>query len=196
MGKKKFYVVWKGVEPGVYDSWTDCQLQIKGYKGALYKSFDTREEAEKALAAPPHHYLHPKKETEHQPLEQRLPAGFDLNCLAVDAACSGNPGPMEYRGVYLLTGQEIFHFGPVYGTNNIGEFLAIVHALALLKQKGIQMPVYSDSRNALSWQDRRLVPHDRTCRKMAQRKYIHDSFTEMGNRKVGRGAGRLWTKVD
>ena len=48
MGKKKFYVVWKGVEPGVYDSWTDCQLQIKGYKGALYKSFDTREEAEKA----------------------------------------------------------------------------------------------------------------------------------------------------
>ena len=151
MGKKKFYVVWKGVEPGVYDSWTDCQLQIKGYKGALYKSFDSREEAEKALVTPPHHYLHSKKETASQPLEQRLPSGFDLNCLAVDAACSGNPGPMEYRGVYLLTGQEIFHFGPVYGTNNIGEFLAIVHALALLKQKGIQMPVYSDSRNALGW---------------------------------------------
>ena len=103
------------------------------------------------MAAPPHHYLHPKKEAENQPLEKRLPSGFDLNCLAVDAACSGNPGPMEYRGVYLMTGQEIFHFGPVYGTNNIGEFLAIVHALALLKQKGIQMPVYSDSRNALSW---------------------------------------------
>lgn len=151
MGKKKFYVVWKGVEPGVYDSWTDCQLQIKGYKGALYKSFDSREEAEKALVTPPHHYLQSKKETTNQPLEQRLPSSFDMNCLAVDAACSGNPGPMEYRGVYLLTGQEIFHFGPVYGTNNIGEFLAIVHALALLKQKGIQMPVYSDSRNALSW---------------------------------------------
>ena len=74
-----------------------------------------------------------------------------MNCLAVDAACSGNPGPMEYRGVYLLTGQEVFHFGPVYGTNNIGEFLAIVHALALMKQKNISMPVYSDSRNALSW---------------------------------------------
>ena len=151
MGKKKFYVVWKGVEPGVYDSWTDCQLQIKGYKGALYKSFDTREEAEKALVTPPHHYLQPHKQTANQSLEKRLPSGFDLNCLAVDAACSGNPGPMEYRGVYLLTGQEIFHFGPVYGTNNIGEFLAIVHALALLKQKNISMPVYSDSRNALSW---------------------------------------------
>lgn len=74
-----------------------------------------------------------------------------MNCLAVDAACSGNPGPMEYRGVYLLTGQEIFHFGPMYGTNNIGEFLAIVHGLALMKQKGINMPIYSDSRNALNW---------------------------------------------
>ena len=71
--------------------------------------------------------------------------------LYTDGACSGNPGPMEYRGVYLLTGQQIFHYGPVYGTNNIGEFLAIVHALALMKQKGISMTIYSDSRNALSW---------------------------------------------
>jgi len=71
--------------------------------------------------------------------------------LAVDAACSGNPGPMEYRGVHLPSGQQVFHFGPMYGTNNIGEFLAIVHALALMKQKGIEMPVYSDSYNAILW---------------------------------------------
>lgn len=77
--------------------------------------------------------------------------GYTLEAVAVDAACSGNPGPMEYRGVYLRTGQVIFHFGPVYGTNNIGEFLAIVHALALMKQKGVNMPIYSDSRNAILW---------------------------------------------
>ena len=71
--------------------------------------------------------------------------------MAVDAACSGNPGKMEYRGVHLPSFQQVFHFGPLYGTNNIGEFLAIVHALALLKQKGIDMPVYSDSRNAIAW---------------------------------------------
>ena len=51
MAKQKFYVVWEGVTPGVYTSWTDCQLQIKGYEGAKYKSFDTREEAERALSA-------------------------------------------------------------------------------------------------------------------------------------------------
>ncbi|MBM6757634.1 viroplasmin family protein [Bacteroides mediterraneensis] len=152
MAKKKFYVVWKGVNPGVYASWTDCQLQIQGYKGAIYKSFDTEEEAAQAFATPAHVYLHRHREpTVQEPSGKQLPENFDLNCLAVDAACSGNPGPMEYRGVYLLTGQEIFHFGPVYGTNNIGEFLAIVHGLALLKQKQLNMPLYSDSRNALLW---------------------------------------------
>ena len=119
MAKQKFYVVWEGVTPGVYTSWTDCQLQIKGYEGAKYKSFDTREEAERALAT--------------------------------SAACSGNPGPMEYRGVHIASRQEVFHFGPTKGTNNIGEFLAIVHGLALLKQKGFDMPIYSDSVNAISW---------------------------------------------
>ncbi len=145
---KKFYVVWKGVNPGIYTSWTDCQLQIKNYKGAMFKSFATREEAEQALASPAYTSL---RKSERPKEKGRLPEGFDTNCLAVDAACSGNPGKMEYRGVYVLTGQEIFHFGPVYGTNNIGEFLAIVHGLALLKQKNIQMTVYSDSVNALSW---------------------------------------------
>ena len=69
----------------------------------------------------------------------------------MDAACSGNPGMMEYRGVYIGTGEEVFHFGPLYGTNNIGEFLAIVHGLALLKQKGLTLPIYSDSVNAQLW---------------------------------------------
>jgi ribonuclease HI len=154
MAKKgtKYYVVWKGVSPGVYDSWTDCQLQIKGYEGALYKSFPTREMAEEAFAASAFHYVGARAPKAKTPAaERRLPEGFDTHCLCVDAACSGNPGPMEYRGVYLLTGQQVFHFGPVYGTNNIGEFLAIVHALALMKQKGVVMPLYSDSRNALNW---------------------------------------------
>lgn len=148
--KKKYYVVWKGVSPGIYTSWTDCQLQIKGYDGAQYKSFETLEEAEHALASSPFHYIG-KNASQKEDTPKQLPENFDMNCVAVDAACSGNPGPMEYRGVYLLTGQEIFHFGPVYGTNNIGEFLAIVHALALMKQKNISMTIYSDSRNALSW---------------------------------------------
>ena len=81
-----------------------------------------------------------------------LPAQVDANAWAVDAACSGNPGPMEYQAIDLATGAQVFHFGPVHGTNNIGEFLAIVHALALLEKQGIQnKTIYSDSYNAILW---------------------------------------------
>ena len=81
-----------------------------------------------------------------------LPTEVRANAWAVDAACSGNPGPMEYQCVDLQTGYNVFHFGPVHGTNNIGEFLAIVHALALMDKQGIRDKViYSDSRNAILW---------------------------------------------
>ncbi|HJD75584.1 MAG TPA: ribonuclease H family protein [Bacteroides reticulotermitis] len=150
MAKQKFYVVWEGVTPGVYTSWTDCQLQIKGYEGAKYKSFDTREEAERAVSSSPYAYIgkNAKKKTQ---TPTTYPSSVLDNSLSVDAACSGNPGPMEYRGVHVASRQEIFRFGPMKGTNNIGEFLAIVHGLALLKQKKFDMPIYSDSMIAISW---------------------------------------------
>lgn len=157
MKKAKFYVVWEGVAPGIYTSWTDCQLQTKGYEGAKYKSFETREDAEKAFASSPYTFIgkgtkktgtSKARETNGALLSS---AAIMDNSLAVDAACSGNPGKMEYRGVHVASRQEIFHFGPVYGTNNIGEFLAIVHGLALLKQKEFDMPIYSDSVNAINW---------------------------------------------
>lgn len=155
MGKHKFYVVWQGVTPGIYTSWTDCELQIKGFEGARYKAFNTREEAEHALASSPFQYIGKNAKRKETPsptsLTGEYPPAVIQNSLAVDAACSGNPGPMEYRGVYVGNQQEIFHYGPVKGTNNIGEFLAIVHGLALLKQKGYDMPIYSDSKNAISW---------------------------------------------
>ena len=147
---KKFYVVWNGLTPGIYHSWDDCQAQIKGVKGAVYKSFDSKEEAERAYVSPAYEYMKKKVVTPTFTLDT-LPSVVERYALAVDAACSGNPGPMEYRGVYLGDGKEIFHFGPVHGTNNIGEFLAIVHALAMLDKQGLKMTIYSDSRTAIGW---------------------------------------------
>ena len=154
---KKYYVVWNGLNPGIYHSWDDCQAQIKGVKGAVYKSFDSKEEAERAYASPAYEYVAPSNSPKEENSKSAMPAatplrpGIGTYALAVDAACSGNPGPMEYRGVYLGDGKEIFHFGPVHGTNNIGEFLAIVHALAMLDKQRLKMTIYSDSRTAISW---------------------------------------------
>lgn len=72
--------------------------------------------------------------------------------IAVDGACGGNPGPGEYRGVFVETGKELFHFGPIEGaTNNIMEFLAIVHGLGFLEKQNLYLPIYSDSVNAQIW---------------------------------------------
>lgn len=160
--KPKFYVVWVGLTPGVYTDWESCRAQVNGVAGARYKSFPSRQEAEEAFANAPA-YASTKNETPHRkytvssrkPLDAAdlllLENGPNVDAWAVDAACSGNPGRMEYRGVNILTGEQLFHFGPVHGTNNVGEFLAIVHALALQQQRGITKTIYSDSQNALLW---------------------------------------------
>jgi ribonuclease HI len=150
MIKKKWYVVWKGAEPGIYDTWIGCKRQTDNFENALYKSFESEEEAVKAYQSDPWKYVGKNK----LPKSTRpaISTGIIRNSLSVDAACSGNPGRMEYRGVYTGDGEEIFHVGPFEcGTNNIGEFLALVHGLALLKKQNSPLPVYSDSANAIAW---------------------------------------------
>jgi len=151
--KSKFYVVWKGLNPGIYEHWEECKLQVEGQEGAKYKAFDTREEALKAFENGFESYIKKTNTFKTKPLTSYSSSNKPiLNSISVDAACSGNPGDMEYRGVYTATGQEIFHIGPLKkGTNNVGEFLALVHGLAFLKKQESTPPIYSDSRNAITW---------------------------------------------
>lgn len=166
--KQKYYVVWRGNRPGIYDSWEECQAQVKGVAGAQFKSFETPELARAAYARPYSEAV----EFPSRPAASKETATTDalfidengmtavregvvnppvLDSLAVDAACSGNPGVMEYQGVYVASRTQIFHFSAPVGTNNIGEFLAIVHGLAYLKKNNLKQIIYSDSVNAINW---------------------------------------------
>lgn len=154
--RKKFYVVWNGYATGVFDSWEECQLQTKGYPGAKYKSFDSQEAAVEAYRGDPAEQIELLASiAKHRPAPVNYESFPDirLDSLAVDAACSKNPGPVEYQGVWVRTGERIFHVGPIEGgTNNIGEYLALVHGLALLKSQGRpNTPIYTDSRTARAW---------------------------------------------
>ena len=156
MSKNKFFVVWKGKQPGIYSSWEECKQQVHQFEGALFKGFATEEEAKKAFESLPWKYIDIRNNAQNKSSGKKgKKASIGqpiMESISVDAACSGNPGLLEYRGVYTKTGKEIFHQGPFRnGTNNIGEFLAIVHALALMKQNNSQLPLYSDSRTALKW---------------------------------------------
>jgi ribonuclease HI len=139
------------VTPGVYSSWNEAKVQVEGYDGALYKSFPSKEQAEEAFNDNPWQYIGKGAEKKKKASTPNNSA-IIRDSLSVDAACSGNPGLLEYRGVYVKTGEQVFHQGPFEkGTNNVGEFLALVHGLALLKQKGVNIPIYSDSVNAIKW---------------------------------------------
>lgn len=154
MSKKKFYVVWNGRKKGVFTSWKVCKEQIEGFENAQYKSFANLEEAE--IASKKKYLDYKGKNTTQQqisPSEKNKYGTPILQSISVDAACSGNPGKMEYRGVLTHNKKEIFRKGPYQnGTNNIGEFLALVHGIALLKSKNKEdIPIYSDSKIAMSW---------------------------------------------
>jgi len=150
--KPKWYVVWAGVTPGVYTSWEKAKVQIHEFPGAKYKSYENQQQAEAAFGQG-----YPVISSSRHPV---IPSS--RNCLlpsfAVDAACDMTTGVMEYRGVDVETGAEIFGMGPYQGSsNNHGEFLAIVHCLAFCKQRGLSEPIYTDSRTALSWVKHRLA---------------------------------------
>ncbi|MFD3259535.1 ribonuclease H [Paenibacillus lentus] len=157
MAKQKFYVVWVGKKPGVYHSWAECQEQTNQYFDAKFKSFNSSKEAEQAFQDG--WQMHWGQKSTAKPVHEKPNLlvkdqieEIDMDSISVDVGCSGNPGIVEYKGVDTQTGELLFYHGPIQkGTNNLGEFIAIVHGLAYLKKKGSNKTVYSDSRTALSW---------------------------------------------
>lgn len=151
--KQKYYVVWQGHNPGVYATWNECLAETKGYPQAKYKSFATLQEAEKAFEEgfSKHIDFSGRSATVKPAISEEARQAINWESMAVDAACAGNPGVMEYQGVDTKSGMRIFHQKFPLGTNNIGEFLALVHALALLKKEGKNTPIYSDSKIAMGW---------------------------------------------
>ena len=148
--KQKYYVVWVGAVSGVYKDWDSCNAQIRGYPVAKFKSFKTLAEANEAFGESPSNHIVKKGS---KPKKVHTQQGIIRQSLSVDAACSGSPGIMEYQGVWTHNHEPVFHKGPFsWGTNNVGEFLALVHGIAFLKKRGMHdTPIYSDSRTALSW---------------------------------------------
>ncbi len=152
--KTKFYVVWKGRKTGVFTSWDDCKEQTNGFDGAVFKSFETKELAEKAFHSSSYDYIGKDKKVVSQLSEEELLLiGSPIEeSIAVDGAWDNNTGLVEYQGVNYKTKEVLFHVGPLEdGTINMVEFLAIVHALALSKQEEWTLPIYSDSKIAIGW---------------------------------------------
>ncbi|WP_430810799.1 MULTISPECIES: viroplasmin family protein [unclassified Carboxylicivirga] len=152
MAKNKFYVVWVGAMPGIYSSWPACQAQIKGFPAAKYKGFASKEEAERAFRSDYKQYMSgAAKGSKGGVSSINSRKNIVEHSISVDAACSGNPGVMEYQGVYTKDGRQLFHKKFDLGTNNIGEFLALVHGISYLQKNNLNLPIYTDSKIAMGW---------------------------------------------
>ncbi|WP_430467201.1 viroplasmin family protein [Winogradskyella ouciana] len=185
--KKKYYTVWKGHNTGVFESWDDCKAQIKDFKGAQYKSFTTFDAAKKAYRDGPKDYIGKSKSFKSELSNELLKkiGQPNYNSISVDAASSGNPGKMEYRGVDTKSKKQLFIQGPFEeGTNNIGEFLAIVHGLAFLKQHKSDRIIYTDSKTAMSW------VRKKTCNTKLERNNKNKDLFELVDRAV------KWLKIN
>ncbi len=188
--KQKYYVVWQGKKPGIYTDWDECKEQVVGVQGAQYKGFDSMAEAEAAIRLPYSSVVSSNTSKssstsltsvltiDENGMTAVLPGTENapvLDALAVDAACSGNPGVMEYQGIYIPTRTQVFHYKTPKGTNNIGEFLAIVHGLSYLKKHRLNQIIYSDSVNAISWVRQKVckskLPEDASTAELWD--YIH-----------------------
>lgn len=153
---KKYYVVWAGFKPGIYNTWEDCKQQVTGFDRAKYKSFKTKDEAEDAYNQSYETIVDLKGKKDLFNLKTKSKP--IMLSLSVDAACKGNPGTLEFQGVLTATGTPAFSRGPYeMGTVNIGEFLAIVLGLAYLKKNKLDYPIYSDSKTAIVWVRKKRV---------------------------------------
>ena len=148
MAKIKYYAVRKGRVPGIYTDWNKTKLQVEGFTGAEHKSFLVKEEADNYLAG----INSSAQKTSANKIISTLVGHVKYPSISVDAACSGNPGILEYRGVDNATGKELFRMGPfLEGTNNIGEYLALVHGISYLLKNGSEVHLYTDSLTGLAW---------------------------------------------
>jgi ribonuclease HI len=195
MSKQKYYVIWRGRNPGVYTSWAAAEEQVKGFAGAQYKAFGSREEADAAFRSEYDSYKGKPSSLGKWRYAQRQPL---LPSVCVDAACNGSPGLLEYRGVFTGTGDQIFHAGPFQeGTNNVGEFLAIVHILKWMAEQKSPLPVYSDSENGISWvyAGKCKTNLKQTNRNAALFDKIHEAETWLANHKPGADDVMKWDTV-
>lgn len=70
--------------------------------------------------------------------------------ICVDGSSRGNPGIAGYQAVDLATGEQLFKVDIGHSTNNIAEFIGLVHAISFARKNGYT-EIYSDSQTAIAW---------------------------------------------
>lgn len=147
MAKNKFYAVAAGRMTGIFQSWSQCEAQVKGVAGARYKGFVTREEAEKWLDDGGV-YERKVKATKPAPkVRKPEPEAVDGKLFVyTDGSSLNNPGPGGWAAVILEKNGPCELFGAFRRTtNNRMELLACIRALEAVEDRGDEVVLHTDS---------------------------------------------------
>ncbi|NKF50755.1 ribonuclease HI [Shewanella sp. WXL01] len=161
---KKFYVVWQGRKPGIYDNWNEAKAQVDKFAGAKYKSFPSFAEAKAAFGQAADKSIGQASKTV-KPSAAKPKAGvsehqvvlgqYDV-VLYTDGGCDPNPGQAgsgvaEYQSG-VLTNLWYGLYNP-NGTNNTAELNALTQALQMAQQasaQGKSVKIFSDSQYSIN----------------------------------------------
>ena len=144
-----YYVVKRGRIPGIYNDWSDCEKQIKGFSNAKFKKFEDYDLAlDYSFAESPLTNVKPTKG------------------IAVDAAYSMKRGEGEYQ-IFDLELNKMVYNSRIYkdSTVNIMEFLAIIQGLKMFSNRDI----YSDSATAITWVNNKKINTNAVCGEETQK---------------------------
>jgi len=143
--KKKYYVVWKGRNTGIFTDWPTTQAQVAGFPGAKHQSFLTKEEAETAFKGTPGQARAKsagaaKSKTSSKsksPSLDQFDPDFDIH-IYCDGGCNPNPGECGSGVAVYESGilSALYHgLYDVKGTNNIAELNALHQAMLIADDK-------------------------------------------------------------
>lgn len=140
---KKFYAVRIGCVPGIYETWSECERMVKGYKGAVYKSFLTLDEAKKFMCDSP---------TTDDNADDDIPYAF------VDGSYNSVTRVYGYGGFLIYNGEKHIIQGSgsdeeMAAMRNVaGEVLGSMAAVELAVKLGIpRLDIYYDYMGIEMW---------------------------------------------
>lgn len=141
---KKYYAVKIGKVPGIYDSWEECQANVSGVSGAIFKSFRSLEEAENFL--------------NEDNVEKGLNNIDNENYAFVDGSFNEKTNTYGYGGFIVINGEKIILNGSgnkvaMAAMRNVaGEILGCMAAVEVALVKGLKnLTIYYDYLGIEMW---------------------------------------------
>jgi ribonuclease HI len=148
-----FYAVLNGRTTGIFLNWNDCNNSVKGYKNALYKKFDTKEEADNFVKVDKNIDDPNKNISNHNNIISFLNPNYYVY---TDGACSNNGRDNASAGIGIFFGindnRNMSKKIEGKQTNNTAELSAIIETYYIIENdilNGEKIAIVSDSKYAI-----------------------------------------------